>query len=362
MACCFSFTCMSVCTSAHDIFFCGERIPLEDKIVAEKMMNIIKKQINYLNLPALKQRIAEYMKRVEYYINVTNIPSDFKYLAIVESGFKTDAASPVGAVGFWQLMPNTAREMNLVVNGTVDERTDFDKSTYAAFRVLAGYYLDIRKTYRISSWVLAAAAYNHGIGNIKKQVRNQGTNYFSMTLNEETAAYVYKIIAVKELFEFPELYMGGFGYNIFSTTPSVTTKAIASKYQTDVSAFRSLKVEVNEQDGLHPQELKKGSINNEPIKDDLTKIKLVSAKIKGSYKHFKDGDIVDIELDADMQVDNRFSAKGNLLQGRAWLIDGRVMVDLGFEHRVTLYDLKNVKGVLLKRLKKNEPVMLKVIK
>jgi hypothetical protein len=55
----------------------------------------------------------------------------------VESGFKKDVTSYAGARGFWQLMPKTAIEWNLTVNEYVDERTDFDKSTYAACKLLA---------------------------------------------------------------------------------------------------------------------------------------------------------------------------------------------------------------------------------
>ncbi len=44
-----------------------------------------------------------------------------------------------------------------------------------------------------------------------KTVEKQGSDYFSMNLNAETAVYVYKIVAIKELFEFPEFYMKDFG-------------------------------------------------------------------------------------------------------------------------------------------------------
>jgi hypothetical protein len=350
--------CSGLRSAAHDIYFCGEKIPLEDKLVAEKLMNIIKKQINYVNFPDMRQRVAQYMKRVEYFLDATNLPQDFKYLAIVESGFKPNAASGAGAVGFWQLMPKTAREMDLIVNDVIDERTDFDKSTYAAFRVLAGYYLLIKKNYGISSWVLTAAAYNVGIGNIKKNIDTQGKNYFSMSLNSETAAYVYKIIAIKELFEYPELYMKNFGYNVFNTTTSGRPAGIVTKSDTDISAFRTMYVNINESDGQHPLELKKSSFKKQP--DSLQKIIVIPAKFKGKYKHINDGDAVSLELGADLQVGSRFTAKGSIIQGRAWIIDNRVMVDLGYDHHVTIFDLKNEKGILLSKLKKNERVFLKV--
>jgi membrane-bound lytic murein transglycosylase D len=360
LAYCFAFTCMSLPSAAHDIYFCGEKIPIDDKLVAEKLMNIIKMQMNYMNIATFKQKIDQYMAKVEYYLDATNLPGDFKYLAIVESGFNTDAASGAGAVGFWQLMPATARQLNLTVNETVDERKDFDKSTYAACKVIATNYLTIRKTFGISSWVLAAAAYNVGIGRIKNAITKQGTNYFSMNLNAETAAYVYKIIAVKELFEYPELYMKNFGYNVFNTTPSSKKGKNNNSSETDISGFRTMKVDINEADGQHPEVLKKGSIKKQALTDIPGKVKLVSASVEGKYKHFRDGDPVSLILEADLQVENRFTAKGNIIQGRAWIIGNRVMVDLGYDHRVILYDLKNEKGISRSRLKDKEEVILKV--
>ncbi|MBL7702117.1 MAG: lytic transglycosylase domain-containing protein [Ferruginibacter sp.] len=347
-----SFTLLS--SFAHEIIFCGERIPVGDKFVSDKLMNIIKKQINYVNVPSLRQRVNQYMSQVEYYLHETNIPEDFKYLAIVESGFK-NATSSAGAAGFWQLMPETARELGLVVNGIVDERNDFNKSTYAACKVLANYYLYIRKQFGISSWVLTAAAYNNGIGNIQNAIKKQGTNYFQMQLNEETAAYVYKIIAVKELFQYPELYMNDFGYNIFTTA---TKSNIKNQDVPDKLNIGGMTVKVDEADGVHPVNLNR---KLSPVKKtDLSKIKFVAAQLQGKYKKFKDGELVSIILQEDLQVFNRFHGKGTIIQGRGWIIDDRVQIDLGFNHNVILLDLKNEKGIAIKDLKNKEKVILKV--
>jgi len=345
------------CKATHEIVFCGERIPVDDKFVSEKLMGIIKKQINYVNVPSLRQRVKQYMSQVEYYLHETRLPEDFKYLAIVESGFK-NVVSSAGAAGFWQLMPATARELGLIVNDLVDERNDFNKSTFAACKVLAGYYLYIRKTFGISSWVLTAAAYNNGIGNIQNAIKKQGSNYFQMQLNAETAAYVYKIIAVKELFEYPELYMQDFGYNIFNT------KAGKSKKIKDNTGNSSLNlggmtVKVDESDGEHPVNL----VNklNPKNRIDPSKIKFVGGKITGKYKKFKDGDLVSLVLEDDLQVFNRFNGKGTTIQGRGWIIDDRIMVDLGYNHNVILLDTKNEKGITHKDLKKKNYVIMKVV-
>ncbi|MEO6231116.1 MAG: lytic transglycosylase domain-containing protein [Ferruginibacter sp.] len=354
---CLILLCMYANTFAHDIYFCGEKIPIDDKTITDKLMNIIKSQIRYVDIVALRK--SPYMPQVEKWLRATNLPQDFKYLAIVESGFKKDITSGAGARGFWQLMPETARERNLVVNEYVDERIDFDKSTYAACQELARNYLSIRKTYGISSWVLAAAAYNVGLGRIKNAISLQGHNYFTMKLNPETAAYVYKIIAVKELFEFPELYMKDFGYNVFNEKPPAQTKISNDPADTDVSIFNSMKVDVNESDGQHPVDLKE-KINTTNL-NGVIKIKFIPAKIKGNYNNIKDGDIVSFKLDNDLQVQNRFTAKGSIIQGRAWIIDDRAMIDMGYGHSITLNDLVNEKGIGLSRLKNKQPVIIRVM-
>lgn len=352
------FTFLSLqCMAAHDIVFCGERIPVDDKFVSDKLMGIIKKQINYVNVSSLRQRVNQYMSQVEYYLHETRLPEDFKYLVIVESGFK-NAVSSAGAAGFWQLMPATARQMGLIVNDLVDERNDFNKATFAACKVLAGYYLYIRKTFGISSWVLTAAAYNNGIGNIQNAIKKQGTNYFQMQLNEETAAYVYKIIAVKELFEYPELYMQDFGYNIFNAKASKANKKNVDAGNGNLN-LGGMTVKVDESDGEHPVNLTNKL--NPKNRIDPSKIKFVGGKITGKYKKFKDGDLVSLVLEDDLQVFNRFNGKGTTLQGRAWIIDDRVMVDLGYDHNVILLDTKNEKGITLKDLKNKSYVIMKVI-
>lgn len=358
LICCFLNNLPFRCVAQHDIVFCGERIPVSDKFVSDKLMNIIKKQINYVNVPSLRQRVNQYMSQVEYYLNATNLPEDFKYLAIVESGFKNTVSSGAGAVGFWQLMPPTARELGLIVNDQVDERTDFNKATYAACKVLANYYLYIRKQFGISSWVLTAAAYNNGIGNIQNAIKKQGTNYFQMQLNEETAAYVYKIIAVKELFEYPELYMHDFGYNIFTTTKNSKSKNQTGANDNEKLNIGGMTVNIDESDGDHPVNLDKKL--KKVKKTDPSKVKFVTAQITGKYKKFKDGNIVSLVLQEELQVYNRYSGKGMVIQGRGWIIDGRVLVDLGYDHDVVLLDLKNEKGVALKDLKNKETVLLKV--
>lgn len=325
--------------AAHDIIFCGERIPVKNDFVANTLMDVIRKQIPNVNLVSLRQRALAYFPMVEASLRKNGLPLDFKYLPIVESGF-TIATSGAGARGFWQLMPATARDLGLVVSATVDERDDIGKSTAAACKLLLSYYNQIQKQHKVSSWVLTAAAYNFGIGNIFSAIDKQGTDYFTMKLNPETAVYVYKMIALKELFEYPELYMKYLGYNVFSASAS------AGKTQqgmNNVAFFESMSLKV--------------STKKEVVKE--AKETYVAGHIKGKYKNFSDGDLIAIELDDDLVVKGAFTRKGSVIKGAGWVIDSRVYVDLGYGHEVLLYDKNGEKGLAVAALSKGEPVLLK---
>lgn len=336
---------------AHPIIFCGEYIPVDNDFVASKLMNVIKSQVNYVNMPSLRASAAMYFDYVTYQLRLNGIPDDFKYLPIVESGFRL-VSSGVGARGFWQLMPETARGLGLRVDAIVDERDDIEKSTKAACRVLKDYYLYLSKKHKKTSWVLAAAAYNFGIGNMSKAVASQGDNYFTMSLNSETALYVYKIIAIKELFEFPELYMKNFGYNILTTLKPQTKAAPPPSQQatgsniSDSSAAESLASFINT--------AKPAPFVNPPV------IKSFFANISGRYKKFKDGDLVHIRLQEDMEFPGFFRRQGNEFIGSGWILEGRVYVELPYGHSLQLFDQDFKKGISLSQLQDGEPVVLKL--
>lgn len=104
--------------------------------------------------------------------------------------------SSAGAAGIWQFMPDTARRYGLQVDDYIDERMDFVKSTDAAMRYLRDLY-DI-----FGSWTLAAAAYNRGENGLQRDLAWQFVDtYYDALLNNETARYVYRILALKEVLE-----------------------------------------------------------------------------------------------------------------------------------------------------------------
>jgi hypothetical protein len=98
-------------------------------------------------------------------------------------------------------MEKTAREFDLEVNDYVDERYNVEKSTIAACQ----YILDSYESYQ--NWTLVAAAYNAGKRRISESLEAQNASgYYTLHLNEETSRYVYRILAIKTIYENPQKY------------------------------------------------------------------------------------------------------------------------------------------------------------
>ncbi len=308
-------------------------------------MSVIKRQIPNVNFPSLRRRAFQYFPLVTDYLRRFKLPEDFKYLPIVESGFTLELSS-VGARGFWQFMVEDGQEYGLIISSAIDERDDLEKSTIAACRELVDYYNIIYKKTNVASWVMTAAAYNFGIGNILKAMQNQGTDYFSMKLNPETANYVYKLVAIKELFEYPELYMKDFGYNVFTAT---APEPVAENPMVESPVVENIDTSV-----FNSASLKLGEVIEKESKEIF-----IGAQIEGKYKNFRDGDIVSIKLGEDLLMKGGFFRKGVIIKGAGWVIDDRIYVDLGYGHDLILYDVNSERGISFSSLKKDTPVLLK---
>lgn len=141
------------------------------------------------------KRANRYFGEIEAILKSEGIPDDFKYLCLIESGL-TQAVSPSGAKGFWQFMPQTAEEYGLQINDEVDERLNIHKSTLAACAYLKDAYKEL------NDWILVAASYNRGVNGIKNELEEQGVDrYVDLHLNSETSRYVFRILALKHIFE-----------------------------------------------------------------------------------------------------------------------------------------------------------------
>lgn len=187
------------------IYFAGEAIPLDGVYVTnqEKLdREIALTLLNPAQIVMIHKRENQYIPYIESALKKAKVPDDFKYLAIAESALRPTVASSAGAAGIWQFMPDTARRYGLTVDEYVDERLDFKKSTDAAMR----YLQDLHSLF--GNWTMVAAAYNRGENGLQRDLSWQYVDhYYDAYLNSETARYVYRILALKEVLEHRETYI-----------------------------------------------------------------------------------------------------------------------------------------------------------
>lgn len=188
-----------------DITFCGEKVPTQEPEIFERLDREIHSNTYFHSNTILYfKRANRWFPGIEPILKANNIPDDFKYLALVESGLQ-NVVSPMGATGYWQFLEGTAKEYGLEVNDEIDERYHVEKATEAACKYLNDSYE------KYNDWALVAASYNVGKGRIDSELERQQTNnYYDLLLNEETKRYVFRILAVKHILTHPEQY----GFNI----------------------------------------------------------------------------------------------------------------------------------------------------
>ena len=182
--------------------FANEEVPLGNFDVKESLdremliiANFHSQELLYL------KKTNRYFSIIEPILKKNEIPDDFKYLALAESGFLDKIVSPAGAVGIWQFMKDAALEYGLEVNEEVDERYHIEKATEAACKYL-------RHSYEMyKSWTMVAASYNAGVAGMNRQIEVQDSkNYYDLLLNEETSRYIYRILSLKLIISDPVKY------------------------------------------------------------------------------------------------------------------------------------------------------------
>ena len=209
----------------------GEEVPLQaygvrDQLDRELIVNTYRHSSTLLYF----KRAARWFPIIEPILAEAGLPDDFKYLAIIESGL-SQVVSPAGASGFWQFMKSTAPAYGLKVNGQLDERYHVEKATRAACK----YLLEAKEEF--GSWALAAASYNMGRAGLKKAMGAQGVGqYWELHLNDETARYVFRMLAIKAIFEDPESY-GFFIQPEALYTPHETQLISVTQSIPDLAAF-----------------------------------------------------------------------------------------------------------------------------
>ncbi len=185
--------------------FAGESVPLNQWEVREALdKELLVNTYWQSHTILLLKRSARYFPVIEPILKKNGIPEDFKYLPVIESDL-SNLISPAQAVGFWQFLKTTGTAYGLEINEEVDMRYQVEASTEAACAYLRAAYQ------RFGSWSLAAASYNCGIAGLAKQIGRQSeNNYYKLLLNDETARYVFRMLAMKLIIENPE----GYGFKV----------------------------------------------------------------------------------------------------------------------------------------------------
>lgn len=215
----------------ENLDFSGEPMPLNNPDILERMdRELLVNTYWQSNGLLMFKRAKKYFPIIEPILEKHGIPNDFKYLAVIESGL-TNAVSPAGARGVWQIMPATGRENGLEVNKNVDERYNLEKATEVACKYL------LKSKEELGTWTLAAAAYNAGNTGVSRRLKEQSVNdYYDLLLGEETGRYLFRIVALKEILKNPAKY--GFNFrekDLYTNVP--TYKVEVDTAVTDFTAF-----------------------------------------------------------------------------------------------------------------------------
>lgn len=184
-----------------NLAFADDSVPLHHFDVKESLdRELLSNAFWHSQTILLMKRAHRYFPLIEPILKKYGIPDDFKYIPVIESGF-LNIGSSAGAKGYWQLVEATAKEKGLEINEDIDERNHIERSTEAACKFFLQAYD------KFGNWPMVAASYNMGITGLANQVSKQGTcEFYDLWLNSETSRYVFRIIAMKIIFENPKRY------------------------------------------------------------------------------------------------------------------------------------------------------------
>ena len=185
----------------------GRNYQLGDHALNPRVQPFIRQYTaNPTAMKALIIKASRYLHIIIEEVERRGIPSEIALLPLVESGFTPDAASHAGAAGLWQFMPKTGNSYGLIRNHVYDGRLDSFASTGAALNYLQALTQEFK-----GDWMLALAAYNAGPNRIHTALgplrrSGQRLSYWSLGLPKETAEYIPRLLAFKEIISHPERY------------------------------------------------------------------------------------------------------------------------------------------------------------
>lgn len=182
--------------------FCGKKIDFDRTDKYERLdRELTSLAYTHGNTLLIIKRANRFFPIMAPILKANGIPSDFLYLACVESTLNQRAYSPAKAAGIWQFIPSTAKQYGLEVSDEVDERYNLEKATAAACRYFKNGYS------RYGDWTSVMSSFNGGLARISNELEAQGQdNSLDLYLAEETTRYPYRIMALKIIMENPSDY------------------------------------------------------------------------------------------------------------------------------------------------------------
>ncbi len=232
----------------------AEPRPTEElEIIPTELNANVDKWINYFQgrgRPHMERyllRSTRYEALMKKVLRDNKLPEDLFYIALIESGFSSQAFSHASAVGYWQFIRGTGKQYKLTINQLIDERRDPVLSTQAA----AEYFKDLYT--RFNSWYLAMAAYNVGEGRVDRAVKKYKTrDFWLLTKNKhalprETDDYIPKYIAAKLIAKNPDKYgfegvdyMPPIEFDHVTLNQPVNLRLMAEKMNLNYEDFKAL--------------------------------------------------------------------------------------------------------------------------
>lgn len=170
-------------------------IPANNRIHEQKQKYLRNK--SYLHDVIL--RAEPYMYWIAGQVKKRNMPMELVLLPIVESAFNPHATSGANAAGIWQIIPSTGRNYGLQQTRNYDARRDIVASTTAALNMMQR----LNGMFN-GDWLLTVAAYNSGEGRVLRAIkankaRGKPTDFWSLSLPQETRIYVPKMLALSDI-------------------------------------------------------------------------------------------------------------------------------------------------------------------
>ena len=155
------------------------------------------------------KRSGAWRPHIEKQLAARGVPPGLAALPHVESSYNPDSNSHVGAAGLWQFMRSTGQQF-MEIDNVVDERRDPFRSSEAAAQLLAYNYSVLK------SWPLAITAYNHGLGGMRRAVKQMGTEdiavinrkYSAPSFGFASRNFYVSFLAALEVQENAEKYFG----------------------------------------------------------------------------------------------------------------------------------------------------------